>query len=266
MNQTIDWLAAQKAINLKTIVHKLIGQFERGISYFSLVGDTPFLDTEQFAWTQNLESDWLKIRQELDLILSNINAIPNFQDISQEQYAITRDDRWKTYFLYAYGHKVEQNCQQCPNTTSSIEAIPGMKTAFFSILLPHKHIPEHRGPYKGVLRYHLGLIVPKPNHSCRIRVGNAVGHWSEGKSLIFDDSYQHEAWNNSDDVRVVLFVDFIRPMSFPFSLLNRLAIELISWLPLVKDGLKRQQKWHESLKKPAKVSSSSPNNNTPQST
>ena len=249
MYKTIFSITAKRTEYFKTIVLMLIQKLERAISYFSLVDDAGFLDLEQFTWTANLESNWKEIRQELDLVLKNVDAIPNFQDISQEQYAITQDNLWKTYFLYAYGNKVEQNCKKCPKTTSLVKSIPGMKTAFFSILLSHKHIPKHRGPYKGVLRYHLGLIVPQPNNSCGIRVRNDVAHWSEGKSLIFDDSYQHEAWNDSNSIRVVLFVDFVRPMYFPFSIINHVLIQLISWLPLVRDGLKRQKKWNEDLEK-----------------
>ena len=224
MNKTISNITVRKSKWLSTVVPMLIGQFERAISYFSLVDDTGFLDIQQFGWIADLESNWVKIRQELDLVLENVDTIPNLQDISQGQYAITQDNLWKTYFLYAYGNKVEQNCEKCPETTSLIEAVPGMKTAFFSILLPHKHIPEHRGPYKGVLRYHLGLIVPQPNNRCGIRVGNDVAYWSEGKSLVFDDSYLHEAWNDSNSIRVVLFMDFVRPLHFPFSIVNRILI------------------------------------------
>jgi ornithine lipid ester-linked acyl 2-hydroxylase len=226
-----------------------IRQFEKVISYFSLVGDTPFLDTQKFSWVPDLESNWIKIRQELDRVLDNIDAIPNFQEISKEQYAITQDNLWKTYFFYAYGIKMEKNCERCPATADLIKKIPGMKTAFFSVMLPHKHIPQHRGVYKGVLRYHLGLIVPQPKNSCRIRVGSNIAYWEKGKGFIFDDSYQHEVWNDSSDVRVVLIIDFVRPIYFPFSIINRFLIQLISWTPYIQDGKKRQKKWDKHLEK-----------------
>ena len=213
------------------------------IAHFSLVGDTEFFDIDQFKWVSILESNWMSIRQEIDLILDNINQIPNFQDISVDQYDITQDDRWKTYFLYAYGLKAEKNCQRCPQTTKLIEQIPGMKTAFFSILLPHKHIPEHRGPYKGVLRYHLGLKIPKSAEKCKIRVGQEIRIWQAGKSLIFDDTFPHEAWNDTDEIRVVLFLDFIRPLPFPLSIFNKSLINLIALSPYVQDGKRRFEQW-----------------------
>ena len=103
----------------------------------------------------------------------------------------------------------------CPRTAALMREIPGMTTAMFSILSPRKHILDHRGPYKGVLRYHLGLIVPRDAEACRIRVGEDIRHWEEGKSMIFDDTFNHEVWNDTDETRVVLFVDVLRPLPVP---------------------------------------------------
>jgi beta-hydroxylase len=118
-----------------------------------------------------------------------------------------------------------------------------MKTAFFSILLPHKHIPEHCGPYKGLIRYHLALKVPEPQEKCRIRVGNDIRHWQEGKSLLFDDTFPHEAWNDTDGIRVVLFLDIVRPMTFPWSVINQVLIKIIALSPFVQKGKANLEKW-----------------------
>ena len=93
-------------------------------------------------------------------MLERRDALPNFQDISTDQATITDDDRWKTYFLYGFGFRSDANCARCPETARLVAAVPGMQTAMFSILAPGKHIPDHNGPYKGVIRYHLGLKVP----------------------------------------------------------------------------------------------------------
>ncbi|MCC5669482.1 aspartyl/asparaginyl beta-hydroxylase domain-containing protein [Nostoc sp. CHAB 5784] len=225
------------------MIRKFERQFEKLIRHFSLIGDATFYDSHQFSWVVDLESNWTTIRKELEEVLKYEDYLPNFQDISPEQYYLTKDNRWKTYFFYAYGLKAENNCQICPETSRLIEKVPGMKTAFFSILLPHKHIPEHCGPYKGVIRYHLGLIVPQPKENCRIRVGNDFGYWEEGKSLIFDDTFEHEVWNDTDANRVVLFLDVLRPMRFPFSVINELIIKLISWTPFIQDALLNQKEW-----------------------
>ncbi len=212
---------------------------ETMITKFTRDGDCTFFETALFPWVNHVEGKWRAIRAELDALLLNREQIPNFQDISEDQKVLTEGDQWKTFFFYAYGQKAEQNCDRCPTTARLLQCIPGMKTAMFSILAPKKHIPEHRGPYKGVLRYHLGLIIPEPRTNCRIRVGKDVRCWEEGKSLIFDDSHLHEAWNDSDSYRVVLFVDFLRPLFFPLSFLNRIMVWRIGTTEFVTGAMAR---------------------------
>lgn len=229
---------------------KLIQKYEQLIPKYSLIGDSPFFEAEQFDWAADLEHNWHLIRQELDKILEYTPELPNFQDISPDQgYSTSTDNLWKTYFFYGYGVKEEKNCQRCPETTRLIENIPGMKTAFFSILLPGKHIPEHRGPYKGVIRCLLGLKIPEPRELCRIRVGNETRHWQEGKAMFFDDSFPHEAWNETHDIRVVLFLDIVRPMKPPLSWVNHLLLNLIKISPFVQDAKANQRKWDSKLEK-----------------
>ena len=151
--------------------------------------------------------------------------------------------------LVGYGRESEENCRRCPETTRVLRKIPGMKTAFFSILSPGKHIPSHKGPYNGVLRYHLGLIIPEPKEKCRIRVHNEIRHWSEGDSLIFDDTYNHEVWNDTSGHRVVLFVDFVRPIKFPFNLLNRFIIYAGKFTSSIREASDNQRKWGEKFYK-----------------
>ncbi len=124
--------------------------------------------------------------------------MPNFHDISTDVKTISTDNRWKTFFLVGFGKPSANNIAQCPKTWEALQKIPGLKTAMFSIFDPGKHLPAHRGPYNGVLRLHLGLIVPEPRDKIAIRVDKQICHWSEGKVLIFDDAYEHEAWNHSD--------------------------------------------------------------------
>jgi aspartyl/asparaginyl beta-hydroxylase (cupin superfamily) len=227
---------------------KILLPIERWLGRMSLVGDKTFHSVEEFPWARRLEAEWQLIRAELDQVLLDRDHLPNFQDISTDQITITDDDRWKTYFFYGYGFRSDANCECCPETDRLVSQIPGMKTAFFSILSPHKHIGEHRGPYKGVLRYHLGLKIPQPQDGqlgCRIRVGDEIRPWKEGESLIFDDTYEHEAWNDTDDVRVVLFVDFVRPLRFPASLLNAIVLKAIAISPFIQDAKNRQQNWEK---------------------
>jgi beta-hydroxylase len=204
----------------------LLRPMEWLVRRFSSLGERPFFEPSQFHWIPRVEARWLAIRAELDAVLRQRQRIPSFHEVSSSQARITQDDKWKTYWLYAYGRKMVENCRHCPETTRLIEGIPEIKTAFFSILAPRKHIPEHRGPYNGVLRYHLGLAVPRRKELCRIRVASEVAHWEEGRSLVFDDTFPHEVWNDTDEERVVLFIDFARPLPSFLSVANEAMILL----------------------------------------
>ena len=226
---------------------------ERFVLRSSTVPTSPFLPVETFDWIPGLEANWKTIRAELDQVLSYRDQLPNFQDISVDQASITDDDGWKTFFFFAYGFRSEANCRRCPETTARLDAIPGLTTAFFSILSPGKRIPEHRGPWRGVLRYHLALKVPDPASAAGISVGGETAHWEEGRSLLFDDGYEHHAWNDTDDVRVVLFADVLRPMRPPADQINRSLIWTIGHSPYIQDSRNRHDAWEkrfDSLRTP----------------
>lgn len=226
---------------------KIIKRIQKLMGRYSLVGDQKFFSTSQFPWSQKLEANWKTIRTELDQVLMRREDLPNFQDISPDQKHLAKEDKWKTFFFFAYGLKSEDNCRRCPGTTRLLDSVPGAKTAFFSILSPRSHIPAHCGPYKGVIRYHLGLIVPKPESDCRIRVGDSIAHWEEGKSMLFDDTYEHEVWNDTEGVRVVLFMDVLRPLPFPVSLLNWIIIKAIAASPFIRDAKKNHEAWERRM-------------------
>ena len=182
----------------------------------------------------------------METLLEEPEKIPAFEQISPDQRSITDDGRWKTFFLYGFGIRAEANCDLLPNTARLVEQVPGMMTAFFSILLPGKHISEHRGLYKGFLRYHLGLKVPDSDR-CWIRVGSETRHWKEGQSLLFDDTFQHEVRNDTDEVRVVLFLDVVRPLRFPVSLLNEAVIRLIRRTGYVQVARQNFESWERTV-------------------
>ncbi len=221
----------------------ILAPVERFIGKRSLVGDATFFPLERFPWVAHVEDNWEVIREEAMRLLEDREELANFQDISKDQIEITDDDRWKTFFLYGYGFEAKLGVEMCPRTAALMRQIPGMKTAMFSILSPRKHILDHRGPYKGVLRYHLGLVVPADAESCRIRVGEDVRHWDEGRSLVFDDTFNHEVWNDTEETRIVLFVDVMRPLPFPDSLVNELIVKAIGYSPFVLDAKRNQEAW-----------------------
>jgi ornithine lipid ester-linked acyl 2-hydroxylase len=226
---------------------RIIKAIESRVPEYSLIGESIFFDKSHFPWANNLEANWQVIRRELDAVLEHADALPNFQDISPRQHRIANDNLWKTYFFYGFGFKAQQNCDRCPETTRLLQTIPGLKVAFFSILAPGKHIPEHRGKHKGLIRYHLALKVPEPKEACRIRLADQIAYWEEGKSLIFDDTYYHEVWNDTDDYRVVLFLDVARPLRFPMSLLNWVVNRAIALSPIVQVAKGNHESWEKQF-------------------
>lgn len=243
---------------LKKLGRRAIHSLDWLFGTFSQIGDRPVHDPAVFEWSPHLEAHWTDIREEVDELLQYREALPTFHDIAEDATSISQDDKWKTFFLYGYGEKEETNCARCPRTTELIEQIPGMVTAFFSILAPGKHIPPHRGPYKGVIRYHLGLKVPEPAEKCRIRVADKITHWEEGKATVFDDTYNHEVWNETDGERVVLFLDVKRPLPLPLDAFNDLLLEITRRSSIVKDAQKNQNEWSERLKQAEKQAKKQP--------
>ncbi len=241
MSQKSLW---ERTVELTIAIgESVLAPIERFIGKRSLVGDATFFANDHFPWIEEIEANWTTIRGELEKVLEDREALPNFQDISRDQIEITDDDNWKTFFLFGYGFRAKLGTEMCPKTAELMQRIPGMTTAMFSILSPRKHILDHRGPYKGVLRYHLGLIVPRDAEDCRIRVGEDFRHWLQGESMVFDDTYNHEVWNDTDETRVVLFVDVLRPLPFPESLINRAIVKAISYSPFVLDAKRNQEAW-----------------------
>jgi beta-hydroxylase len=211
----------------------------------SKVGNPAVYDNAVFPWAAEIEREWRTIRGELDTVLLRKDLLPGFHEVAADVATITQDRDWKTFFLCGYGFKAEQNIKQCPETWRIVNKIPGLTTAMFSILEPGKHIPHHRGPYNGVLRLHLGLIIPEPREKVRIRVGTQICHWDEGKALIFDDAYDHEAWNQSGKLRVVLFVDFIKPLRFPANLINWILLNLAVFTPFIRESGDNVRAWEK---------------------
>ncbi|TAM11356.1 MAG: aspartyl/asparaginyl beta-hydroxylase domain-containing protein [Nevskiaceae bacterium] len=222
----------------------------RGVGEFqarhSRVGTGPVIDNREFAWVPQLEAAWKGIRAELDVLLEHPERIPAFHQISPDQKRISKGDNWKTFGLYIFGKRIDANCALCPGTARALEAIPGMRTAMFSILKPGYHIPLHKGPTRAVVRAHLGLKVPKERDKLWIRVGDAIIHWEEGKVVLFDDTYEHEVYNNTDENRAVLFIDIDRPMDRIGAVLNAALLRTVQMTSYVKKPLANVKAWNRT--------------------
>lgn len=212
----------------------------------SLVATTPSIDNSEFGWVPQLEAATPDIREELSHLLEHPEDIPSFHQISPDQKRISKGDNWKTFGFYVYGQRVDDNCALCPRTAAVLDSLPGLRTAMFSILKPRYHIEPHKGPTRAVVRAHLGLIVPKDWQNVWIRVDNEILHWHEGEVVLFDDSYEHEVRNDTDELRAVLFLDIDRPMDRIGTMVNNLLFWLIKASPYVKQPVKNLATWNKN--------------------
>jgi hypothetical protein len=165
----------------------------------------PWHEASAFALARELESHGHEIREEL-LALAPSRFAP-------ESERIARTGDWDVAFLYERGRRHGEVCDACPVTTRVIEGEGAMRTAagliYVSRMRPGTHIQPHRGPTNLRVRCHLGIAVP--DGDCAIRVGDRSERWSEGRCLVFDDSFEHEAWNHTLGDRIVLIVDLWHP-------------------------------------------------------
>ena len=203
----------------------------------SLIGDQPVFDKSVFPWIADLEAGWQAIRAELDDVLQMRDELPSFHSISPDQARISVGDSWKSFGFYVLGDRFEPNCRRCPQTAALLERVPNLRNAWFSILAPHYRIPPHRGPTNGIVRVHLGLKVPEDTENCWIRVDDRILRWKVGECIVFDDHYEHEVHNDTDEERVVLFFDVDRPLRPVGHLLNRLMIRGIKRTAYVQDAM-----------------------------
>lgn len=249
MANTEVTLGQQKKKKRQKRVKKLGQRIIRGLGDFigrqSLVGDMPIHDTKDFPALKPFIENWEAIRAEIVEILKHREAVPLFQEVSPDQMRIAKGNNWRTFILYGFGTKLEKNCKQAPLTTKILESVPNLQTAWFSILGPGYHIPAHRGVSKGILRSHLGLIIPKDAEKCRIRVGDKIQVWRPGEIFVFDDTYEHEVWNDTDEERVILLFDFDRPMKVWGRLINNTFISLLKLTAYYQEPKKNMQTFEE---------------------
>ena len=187
--------------------------------YFPELPSIQFYDRTHFEWIDNLESKTDAIRAELTAI---IDSKDDFSPYVQQKVDTPRTDHlemfdnpdWSAFFLWKDGQIVPENAERCPNTLAALHDIPLAQipghspSILFSLLRPGSKIPPHTGLINARLIVHLSLIIPQ---KCGFRVGNETRDWNEGEAFVFDDTIQHEAWNNSSENRYVLIFDVETP-------------------------------------------------------
>jgi aspartyl/asparaginyl beta-hydroxylase (cupin superfamily) len=164
---------------------------------------------------KRIDQNFEVIRSELQNVLPERHRLPRYHEADARQTEISNTGKdWRVFFLVVkYPDVPLSNAALCPKTVEILRGIPGIVDAFFSILEPGKSVPAHEGPSYCHLRYHAAFQVPRENPPS-IRIKDQHYTWKEGESILFDDSWEHEVYNQSDDVRVVLIVDVLRPVSW----------------------------------------------------
>jgi aspartyl/asparaginyl beta-hydroxylase (cupin superfamily) len=223
----------------------LRGVFDRLISASSLVTNDPVLDMRDFAWTALLRDHWRTIRDEA--VAAALQEAPSLATISPDHRSIAEIGKWRSFFLWGYGYPIPDNLARCPETHKLVERIPGLNSAFFSILAPGTHIPAHRGVTKGLITCHLGLIVPRDG-DVRMRIADRVVRWAEGETLVFDDTYDHEVWNDTSATRVVLLIQFERPLRNPGKWFADLFLGFVRRSAFVQEARTNIAKWNAAVR------------------
>lgn len=209
----------------------------------SQVGDRPVHDTRDFPWVAALEENWQAIRAEADAALYDLNAVPPLAEISPDHRDIAPAGKWRSFFLYGYGYREDANCRRCPQTHALLARVPGLNSAFFSVLAPGTHIPAHVGVTKAIMTCHLGLRVPAAAERCSMRVADRILHWQPGRALVFDDTYEHEVTNDTDEMRVVLLIQFRRPVRRSGRMIGGLFLWAVRRSRFVQDARRSVRAW-----------------------
>jgi aspartyl/asparaginyl beta-hydroxylase (cupin superfamily) len=188
--------------------------------YVPQLPDTEFYEREDFPWLHAIEAATDDIRAELMDVLADAQAplrpyvaVPGA--VADKWRELNHSRRWSAFFFWREGVAYSQNMVRCPRTMAALEAWPRCEmpgcapTAMFSILEPHTRIPPHTGVNNARLVVHAPLVVPP---GCGFRVGAETRAWIPGQAFVFDDTIEHEAWNDSDERRAVLIVDIWNPL------------------------------------------------------
>lgn len=220
--------------------------------YEARVSNPPVLDmADRFADGYRFADAWTALRDEALALTDRLHTVPRFHELMAEQAGISANDGhdWRMYLLKVYGNDIDEHMAACPYLGELVCTSPDVLSATLSFLAPHKHIPQHRGPFKGVLRFQLGLSVPLDSSgrpASILRLAGCDYRIGSGEAMLWDDTYPHEVWNASDQWRIALLLD-VRRQDLPkdLALLSRVLIAGIGaiarWrLPsMVQDGRHR---------------------------
>ncbi|MBA2652353.1 MAG: aspartyl/asparaginyl beta-hydroxylase domain-containing protein [Tatlockia sp.] len=186
----------------------------------------PILATKDiFQEGLEFEERFDQIRIEIDRLLAK-RTLTSYKEIDPLRAAEVSEN-WKLYYILMLGKANKQAEIDCPTILNIAKRLPNVRNATIALLEPGVELAAHSGPYAGILRYHLGILIPKINPPS-IRVHDQWHTWKEGESIVIDDFFEHEVVNKSESNRVILMIDFLRPMNPVYHLINRFSLWLKS--------------------------------------
>jgi beta-hydroxylase len=188
---------------------------------FSAVPNRPLLSPTVVPELAALRDNWQTIREEALRLFDEgrIKASDGYNDWGFNSFFRSG---WKRFYLKWYEDALPSAKRMCPHTVALLESIPCIKGAMFATLAPGARLVQHRDPFAGSLRYHLGLVTPTSPGICRIIVDGNEYSWRDGEDLLFDETFIHYAENTTQDTRIILFCDVERPLKTRFmTSLNR---------------------------------------------
>lgn len=214
---------------------------------YSQVGNAPVTSAHLFPWIAEIIRDLPAIQAEADTILLNRKAVPPFRDFAPGHERIVSEDDWRSFFFWGYGYPVPENLVRCPRTAQAVSKVPGLVSAIYSVVAPGAHIGRHRGVSKAIMTAHIGLRVPKEAEKCRMDVDGHEVVWRVGEAAVLDDTYPHEVWNETDETRVLLLIQFQRPMRQPGRFLASIVIWVVRRSSFVQRARKNLAHWEAAF-------------------
>ena len=173
---------------------------------------THYINRKYYPELKIIDDNWEIIRDEA-LALYHNGHIAAKDDLPASSFY--KDGRWTSFYLKAYDHDIPSAGELAPKTMALLAQVPYMRIALFACLNPGKKINNHHDPFSYTLRYSLGLSTPNSDDSGIVVNGDDY-KWKDGESIIFDETYLHNAYNNTDTPRIILMTDIDRPLKWPW--------------------------------------------------
>jgi beta-hydroxylase len=235
---------------VKKAVNRVYGRCEDA----GLLRRLPAFDEEyaEYPELRAVEAAYADVRRECEQLLRFREQLTDMKALGGDYTSGgIHTIRWKAFMLKS-GSFIPENCAHAPRTAEVLRKLPNVYNAFFSILEPRQYVSPHWGYYKGFVRYHLGVVIPDDNAAgrCWLRVNADPAdnvrrdktliergpkyYWRNGRGVVFDDTNLHDAANESDEVRVVLWLDVARKLPRMLAAYNRALLSVMYYEPSIR--------------------------------